>query len=192
MASIGETGGIGMKESSGIALVVTLMLALLLFLAIIAVSSSISLSGKRVTSNQKAALEAQYAAESGLALAATRLNAIGGELEDFIKNRSDFKMPASTDWISLRSYLQLFCGLTTDTGNPAYVPTSKPPLGSVICNADQSLISWTNPNDAPYKIFLDGHINPSRYPPGSSPTSFWRERLGPLTANRIIKSSGKS
>ncbi|WP_287417970.1 PilX N-terminal domain-containing pilus assembly protein, partial [Oceanithermus sp.] len=63
-----------MKKPLGIALVVTLLFALLLFLAIVAVSSSLSLSGKRVTSNQKAALEAQYAAESGLALATTRLS----------------------------------------------------------------------------------------------------------------------
>ncbi|WP_456414377.1 PilX N-terminal domain-containing pilus assembly protein, partial [Oceanithermus profundus] len=180
-----------MKKPLGIALVVTLLFALLLFIAIVTVSSSLSLSGKRVTANQKAALEAQYAAESGLALATTRLSLVGSEVADFIANVSDFEMPSGTDWASLRTYLQKFCGVTSEPGDPAFVPTDKPAVGSVICTADPDLVDWSDPRAAPYSIFLDGHIDASRYPGGAAPEDYWRTRLGPQTLERTLKSRGR-
>ncbi|WP_147144986.1 DUF4900 domain-containing protein, partial [Oceanithermus desulfurans] len=180
-----------MKKPLGIALVVTLLFALLLFLAIVAISSSLSLSGKRVTSNQKAALEAQYAAESGLALATTRLSLTGREVADFIENASDFEMPSGTDWASLRSYLQKFCGVTNDPDDPAFVPTDKPAVGRVICTADPDRLDWSDPRAAPYSIFLDGHIDAARYPTGTAPEDYWRARLGPQTFERTLKTRGR-
>jgi len=172
-----------MKRTTGIALVITLLIALLLFIAIIAISSSLSLSGKRVTSNQKVTLEAQYAAESGLVLAATQLNALGQDVATFINDTSEFALPADTKFLSIKTDLEHFCGKNL-TG---VVPVP----GEVVCTADLDALDWSDPNRVPYSILLDPqNINPDKYPAGVTPFDFWRRRLGPQTASRTLKTSG--
>lgn len=184
-----------MKQANGIALVVTLMIALLLFIAIVTISSSLSLSGKRVTSNQKVALEAQYAAESGLSLAQVQLTKAGTEMAAFLDGPSDFKMPANTTWSTWITYLGKFCG------DVNAVPLSKPQPASpgssvVICSendpswpdwSDPAL--WANPNDAPYRIFLD-NIAAGKYPPSVSAAAYWSARMGPHTVSKTLKTAG--
>ncbi len=172
-----------MKKTNGIALVVTLMIALLLFLAVITISSSMSLSGKRVTSNQKVSIEAQYAAESGLALAATQLQARGQEAADFINNVSDFKLPAGTKFLTIKGDIENFCGKKL-TG---VIPTP----GHVICTADLDNLDWSDPSKAPFTILTDlNHIDSSKYPPGVTPYQYWRDHLGPQSENRTLKANG--
>jgi hypothetical protein len=172
-----------MKQSNGIALVVTLMIALLLFIAIVTISSSLSLSGKRVTTDQKVTLEAQYAAESGLALAATQLSTTGQEIETFINDTSDLKLPAGTKFINLKPYLEKFCGKSL-TG---VIPTP----GSAICEADLEALNWDSPDETPFKILTDpDHIDHAKYPAGTTPFDYWRARLGPQNASRTLKVNG--
>lgn len=196
-----------MMRKTGIALVVTLLIALVLFVAVLAVSSSLGLSSKRAASEQRVSLEAQYAAESGLALAATQLSTMGNEVAKFIKVDSGFELPASTDWLSLRPYVISFCGATS-----ASLPASQPSPGTIVCSPDPAdtpvFLStsksdwvdqwadhwrdpgrWSDPAQAPYALFLD-HIDPAQYPSGVSPEDFWKHHIGPQTVDRTLKTNG--
>jgi len=173
-----------MKRSTGIALVITLIIAVVLFVSILAISGSFSLTGRRVTTDQKMAIEAQYAAESGLSLAAARLKGLGEEVAEILSDDEAFELPANTDWLALRSDIVNFCGNEED------VPATNPPVGD-ICESNQEGINWDDPSRAPYSLFVR-YVNPEAYPidpDTGSPVdagTFWRKHLGPQTSSQVI------
>jgi len=175
-----------MKQSAGVALVITLMIAVLLFIAILAISSSFSLSGRRVTTDQKYALEAQYAAESGLALAEARLKNLGLEVVQLLDNDEAFELPANTDWLSLRQDIVNFCG------SEEAVPSTRPALASTICTVNAEGLDWDDPEHAPYSLFLR-HVESDAYPDDPetglpmAAEDFWRSHLGPQQASLVLK-----
>ncbi|WP_457629668.1 DUF4900 domain-containing protein [Oceanithermus sp.] len=175
-----------MKRSAGIALVITLMIAVLLFIAIIAISSSFSLSGRRLTTDQKLALEAQYAAESGLALASARLRSFGTGMAQLLDDDDAFELPANTDWLSLRPEIVNFCG------SEEAVPATRPAVASTICTADLSGVDWDDPEHAPYSLFLQ-HVESDAYPEDPetglpvTAENFWRSYLGPQQTSLVLK-----
>jgi len=177
-----------MGQKKGVALIITLLVALVLFIAIITISSSLSISSRRVTTDQKVALEAQYAAESGLSLAAASVPDIGQEVVDVIKGDA-LTMPSGTDWSgTVSGYVQKFCG----NGVPLSAPNSTRHL---ICEADLTKVSWTGGNQ-PYKVMED-YVDTDAYPvdPDTghkyNPHKFWSQRIGLHTVSKVIKSGSE-
>lgn len=174
-----------MKRSAGIALVITLIIAVMLFVTILAISGSFSLTGRRITTDQKLAIKAQYAAESGLSLAAARLKSLGTEAAEILSNDEVFELPANTDWLSLRPDIVNFCG------NEAAVPATKPALASVICESNKEGLQWDDPLRAPFSLFVR-YVKPSAYPKDPvtgnpiDPRTFWRAHFGPQSTSQVI------
>jgi len=175
-----------MRQKKGVALIITLLVALILFIAIITISSSMSVSSRRVTTDQKVALEAQYAAESGLSLAAATLPKNGKEMADMLNDRDALEMPRDTTWSgTVARYVEMFCG----KGVPLSPPNTSRHL---ICKADLSKVSWSG-GKQPYKL-LEDYVDPKKYPKDPStghpynPHKFWRERIGLRTYTKTIKS----
>jgi len=176
-----------MGKNKGVALVITLLVALVLFIAIITISSSLSVSSRRITTDQKVALEAQYAAESGLSLAAASIPAMGQEINSVINQDDALVMPSDTDWENtISTYVQNFCGQGVSLNPPDNTK-------HLICVADPSAIDWNSPNE-PYKFLVD-YVDPEAYPidPDTGqkyqPEKFWSERIGEHTVTNIIKQS---
>lgn len=174
-----------MAQIKGIALIVTMLIAIILIITLIGISSSLSISGKRVTTKQKIALEAQYAAESGLSLAAANVMAIGREVVGIINQNKALVLPETTDWArTITPYVQSFCGRGVSL---------LPPDGTKhkICVTNLGLVSWLSGNE-PYRFLVD-FVAPDFYPidPDTGrkhdPQKYWSQRIGFHKVNRTIK-----
>ena len=173
-----------MKNEKGIALIITLLVALVLFISIITISSSLSVSSKRVTTDQKVSLEAQYAAESGLALASAEIPRVGNEVATVLSRHRALIFPNGTQWSTVSGYVQKFCGRGVGLS---------PPDGTkhVICQANLSRVKWSRGNE-PYKV-LEDYTNQSVYPidPDTgrkyAAHKYWSQRIGLHTVQKTVK-----
>jgi len=175
-----------MGNRKGVALIITLLVAMVLFIAIITISSSLSVSSKRVTTDQKNALEAQYAAESGLSLAAAKVPSIGKEITSILEKDDALKMPSDTNWDDVvKEYVQYFCGEGVRLNPPDNTKHT-------ICVADSSKIVWDSGKE-PYKVLVD-FVDREAYPTNPctgdtyNPRKYWSERFGLHTTSNTVRS----
>lgn len=117
------------RKQDGIALISIVLLTALVLASIVGITATLALSTKRTTKDQMMVLRAQYAAESGLALAKLRL----GELEDIV-NLAEY--PNSL--ITLDTHAEEFCGkrLSPPTTDVANWTTNQLINGFEICSAN--------------------------------------------------------
>ena len=107
-----------MQRHRGIALVVTLLGALALFVVVIAIVTSLSLSNRRLSGSKAVELEAQYAAESG----AGQGLALLGNLKDLLQSiRVDLSRGGSAAAYRFAARLYTFC----HGGDPDTLPHSR-------------------------------------------------------------------
>jgi hypothetical protein len=94
------------RSTQGVALVVVLLCAVVLATTMIAISAAVSLTSRRLTADQAVTLQAQYAAESGLARAQAHLRDVNALLSKVnVRN---------TSVVELRAQAQEFCGKSLD------------------------------------------------------------------------------
>ncbi|WMT57009.1 hypothetical protein [Truepera radiovictrix] len=94
------------RRTQGVALIVVLLAAVVLSTTIIAISATVSLTSRRLTVDQAVTLQAQYAAESGLARAQAHLQDVNALL-----NKVSVR---NTSVVDLRTQATNFCGRNLD------------------------------------------------------------------------------
>ncbi len=125
------------RRTDGIALVVTLVLALVLFIAIVAITTTLSISNRQTSSNQTVAVRAQFSAESGLNQADQKLVAVANLLNN-----------VTVDLGAGGNYLAAQDALFQDMYRYCYGSPATPPAGAPLYPAfAASLIAHgSNPN----------------------------------------------
>ncbi|WP_156372949.1 pilus assembly PilX N-terminal domain-containing protein [Deinococcus sp. Leaf326] len=191
--------------TSGASLVLVVLFTMLLLAGILAATLQLSLGSRQNTADQKATLQAQYAAESNVSLIRSKLSDLQTILsKGTVKNSNDLdediiKVPASTKIEQLRLYGSLLCGFSTYnptqwTGGSDFSPLKD---GVTVypnarkCEPAQSVLNLDNQ----FQIFAD-LINPLIYnqlPLGERPQditnsssrlSFWNDIMR-STSNRM-------
>ncbi len=157
----------GPRSTEGATLVVVVLLTMLLLAALLAASSQLTLSSRRTVADQRAALQAQYVAESGVALAQSRLRDV-----QTILTKGNLVIPYGTTATTIRSYAEKYCGNSNWVGN-----SDKQTCTAQISSADDQFEVFAQfVSDAAY----------SRLPAAERPTdlaakrAFWKNQLGPL------------
>jgi type II secretory pathway pseudopilin PulG len=134
-----------------VALVVSLLMVIVLLGVLMTITGTLSLSSRRVTGDQAVTQQAQFAAESGLALARARLQ----ETYALINTLS---IPSSVTDATLEADIQNFCD------GAALTPSS----GAATCSSNKSL-AGTN------KFNLFTTYITTGYPTGVTPSDYWRD-----------------
>lgn len=98
----------GSRSTQGATLVVVVLLTMLLLAALLAASSQLTLSSRRTVADQRATLQAQYVAESGVALAQSRLRDVQNLL-----TRTNLVIPYGTTASTIKSYAEKYCASST-------------------------------------------------------------------------------
>lgn len=141
------------KHSSGVALVVSLLMVIVLLGVLMTITGTLSLSSRRVTGDQAVTQQAQFAAESGLALARARLQ----ETYALINSLS---IPANVTNTTLEADIQNFC----DGAALVLVTGSSFPS----CSSNPSLTSANK-----FSLFTN-NIS-TGYPTGVTPSAYWQD-----------------
>ena len=93
------------EREAGVALIISVLLAMLMLAGVLLVTAQLALSSRRGTADQRATLQAQYAAESHLALALERI----GNMESVMK-RSNMTISSDIKPGKIASLAAQFCG----------------------------------------------------------------------------------
>ena len=157
-------------RQDGAALIISVLFTMLLLLGILAVTAQLTLGSRRGTSDQRATLQAQYSAESHLALALRKI----GDVQSLL-SQTNLSLPLSATPTTLQNYASQFCGgATIDPPNPltnSYkVPT---------CLAINS--SNANQFDVFASIVQDYSLLPAAEQPApalADRQAYWRAQLG--------------
>ena len=137
-------------HDAGIALVAVLLVATVLLTSLLAVSANLTVASRRSTADQHVTLKAQYAAESGLALASANLANVYDMLEQM-------DIPAGMTASTLQMHADNFC----NNGSP-------PPAGVYCVARDASNHSFNR-----YSLFTS-YLDRSLYPNNTRPEDFWQ------------------
>jgi len=117
------------KGRTGVALVSAFLVAAALFTLLLATASDLALVHRRRALDHGDELAAHYAAESGLALARTRLREVAGELERALAGGGLRAAGGAHPWQALRPVVAEFCG------GEASLPLTPPPPDRILCEA---------------------------------------------------------
>ncbi len=131
-------------RQQGVALVVTLLIAAVVLIALVATVAAFTVGNRQVSANDKLTLQAQYAAESGLAMVSNNLSKIQQILNTLQVNFSHGTLQDNMDTVRNRFYR--FCyGQPYAAGTPGFAwPPPTPTMDnstSVICNVNQNALS---------------------------------------------------
>jgi Tfp pilus assembly protein PilX len=139
------------KHSRGVALVVSLLMVVVLLGVLMAITSTLSLSSRRITSDQRATQQAQFAAESGAALAYARRK------ESYTLINVLSIGPSVTN-ASLETDIQNFCdGTALAAGS-----------GPASCTSNPNMTSAN-------KFSLFTTYITTGYPTGVTPSAYWQD-----------------
>ncbi|WP_216324662.1 pilus assembly PilX N-terminal domain-containing protein [Deinococcus aestuarii] len=163
----------GSSSTRGATLVVVVLFTTLLLAVLLAASSQLTLSGRRSVGDQRASLQAQYVAESGVALARSRLRDV-----QTLLSAGNVQVKPGTGIGDLKLYAEKFCGnavwsSTTDSGGTEH-QTCK---AVDTANADQFEVFALLVKDTAYDVLPAAEEQQA----GSTLTSrraFWRTQLG--------------
>lgn len=182
------------RQTQGIALVVTLLTAMVLLVSLLAVTSTLVVSSQRTTADQRLTLQAQYDAESGLASAKTR-NAEAQALFPLLL------VPTNTSMSTVKSAVRDFCGGTFFSGidpdvnmisQPRTVcdakPTAAKPVSSRSFTVFADYITDTSKVAAADSLYVQGYAAI----PASERTAFWRDVFSGGQARTSVAAQSKS
>jgi Tfp pilus assembly protein PilX len=148
------------KHTSGVALVVSLLMVVVLLGVLMAITSTLSLSSRRITGDQRATQQAQFAAESGVAQVRARLK------ETFALINS-MSVPQSVTDTALETAIQNFCdGTALTAGNSTTNPLVTSGPGT--CASSVSVAGTS-------KFSLFTTYITSGYPTGVTASDYWRD-----------------
>ena len=142
------------KRQEGFALVVVLLSATVLLVALLAVTSTLALSSRRSTTDQRVTLQAQYAAESGLSRAQSKLSEVQSVL-------GGLRVPANTNASAIERHAQNFCGTAL---------SAQRVNGEVLCDT----VPVEAGDGGRFSLFTD-YIPQKNYPRGTTPSEYWLE-----------------
>lgn len=108
-------------------MVLVVLFTMLLLAALLAASSQLTLSSRRTTADQAASLRAQYVAESGVALAQSRLR----DMQELM-SKANLRVPYGTTASAIKSYAEKYCG------GAAWVPSGTGSTAVQTCTAASS------------------------------------------------------
>ncbi len=156
------------RQTQGIALVVVLLSAMVLMVSLLAISATMTISSQRTTADQGTTLQAQYAAEAGLAQVSSRLD----EAYKLLKTLSVSTTSSSASAINtaMRTHAQNYCNTSLaalPTGYESYRNWSAAhkASGFPLCTVQ----SGTNSNR--YSLFAS--YIPGGYPAGTTAATYW-------------------
>jgi hypothetical protein len=157
-------------KSRGIAIVVVLLSAVVFMGIIVAITTTLTISGRSTTADQRLALEAQYASESGIARITAE--AQNGVLKTWSQLIFRLQTSFTTSVADVQTLARLFCNRTNPIG-PITTPTGT--ATTDYCTADNSTPNLTNR----YSIFsqliplsaYNDATNPITPAPTSVPTT---------------------
>ena len=140
------------RRQEGFALIVVLLSATVLLVTLLAVTSTLALSSRRSTTDQRVTLQAQYAAESGLSHAQSKLSEIEAML-------GGLRVPANINTSDIERHAENFCGarLSAQRVN-----------GTVLCEA-----APVKADDGGRFSLLTDYIPQYKYPRGTTPSEYW-------------------
>ncbi|MEF2280438.1 PilX N-terminal domain-containing pilus assembly protein [Deinococcus sp. YIM 134068] len=158
----------------GATLVVVVLFTSLLLAVLLAASSQLTLSSRRTVSDQRAALQAQYVAESGVALAQSRLRDV-----QTLMSVSSLSMGTGLTASKLKGYAEKFCGNTSWTtvsqasGTKRYTCTA-----STTGLSDQFEVFAQFVLPAKYTEVLPASERPTNVNDLDSRRQWWKAQLG--------------
>jgi Tfp pilus assembly protein PilX len=168
------------KHSRGVALVVSLLMVVVLLGVLMAITSTLSLSSRRITGDQRATQQAQFAAESGVAQVRARLK------ETFALINSISIAQSVTD-TALETAIQNFCdGTALSAGNSITSATSPGNTGPGTC------VSSLNVAGANKFSLFTTNIT-TGYPTGVTANDYWRDAFyddGSKQVQQAINTAG--
>ena len=156
------------RQTQGIALVVVLLSAMILMVSLLAISATMTISSQRTTVDQGVTLQAQYAAEAGLAQVSSRLDEAYNLLRTL--NVSTTSSSASAINTAMRTHAQNYCNTSLaalPTGYESYrnwSPAHKT-SGFPLCTVQSGASSNR------YSLFAN-YIT-SGYPAGTTAATYW-------------------
>ena len=156
------------RQTQGIALVVVLLSAMVLMVSLLAISATMTISSQRTTADQGTTLQAQYAAEAGLAQISSRLDEAYKLLKTL--NVSTTSSSASAINTAMRTHAQNYCNTslaTLPTGYESYRNWSAAhkASGFPLCTVQPGA------NSNRYSLFAS-YIT-SGYPAGTTAATYW-------------------
>ena len=154
------------KNQQGVALVVVLLSAMVLVVALLAITSTLALEGQRTTTDQRLTLQAQYAAESGLSRAKSKLS----EAEAILKT---LDIHANTRANNVSTHAQHFCGADALSPAPESWTPEQRKEGIELCKA----APITSKSKERFSLFT-AYVPSDAYPKGTSPSQYWLEVFG--------------
>jgi Tfp pilus assembly protein PilX len=168
------------KHSRGVALVVSLLMVVVLLGVLMAITSTLSLSSRRITGDQRATQQAQFAAESGVAQVRARLK------ETFALINSISIAQSVTD-TALETAIQNFCdGTALSAGNSITSATSPGNTGPGTCVSSLN-VAGTNK----FSLFTTNIT--TGYPTGVTANDYWRDAFyddGSKQVQQAINTAG--
>ncbi|WP_420596708.1 hypothetical protein [Deinococcus sp.] len=168
------------------ALIISVLLAMLMLAGVLLVTAQLSLSSRRGTSDQRATLQAQYRAESHLALALERIGNMESVLTKYRRDPQsnstipNLIVPEGTSPGALATYALQFCRANAFAiDDNSKIPTCRPP--SIADNA-----VTVPPSGNQYDVFAAIVTNYDDLPPNERPVSsdfsqrkaWWATQLG--------------
>lgn len=150
------------RQTQGIALVVTLLAAMILMVSMLAITSTMVISSQRTTADQDITLQAQYAAEAGLA----RANFVLAEIQSTMRRLS---VPTGQSPNTINGHIRNFCGGGFLTNPP---PDAD---GTLLCDLSNASNNYIVPDIANrYSIFSTYVTMPNPgYATAAAASAYW-------------------
>ncbi|WP_180970267.1 pilus assembly PilX N-terminal domain-containing protein [Deinococcus planocerae] len=164
----------GPSSTRGATLVVVVLFTTLLLAVLLAASSQLTLSSRRSVGDQRAALQAQYVAESGVALARSRLRDVQTLLSE-----GSIMVPSGTTASKLKGYAEKFCGNTTwvTTTEASGTQRSSCTAAPNAAAADQFEVFALFVKPTRYTELLPAGERPSNVGDLAATRAWWRDQL---------------
>ena len=146
------------KHNQGIAMIVVVLSAAVFLSILLAVTTTLSISSRRTTSDQRVTLEAQYASESGLSRVLNEINATTpqGDLRAWAGLISSVNM-SGIDATALAQLAAQFCNYANTTDVPNHTTSLASVTSTGFCTPN------TDPNLSNRFAFLSANVPTTSY-----------------------------
>lgn len=172
-----------MRTNQGIALVVVLIAAAVLFVVLLSITSTLTVGSRKLTTEQQQTVRAQYAAESGITRAEGETRTIMRQVT-YLVNKMDV---SSLDTNTLLSHAANFCGVPVSSLNTTLTASN------VMCTANNGsdATRWTLFTSLiPASAYTDWNTANPNEPITGTPAEFWtRVFSGQVQRPPVVTSS---
>ncbi|WP_143342142.1 hypothetical protein [Deinococcus indicus] len=151
------------QRLAGNTLLVTLLGTAAICTVLVATTATVTLKGQRSSTDNRAAVEAQYAAESALARAASQLDRAGGHLKGLT-------LTSGTQLSTVLVQLGTLCGAPAALALPANLLTL-PKAGQDLCIATKSAVADSAER---FAFFANNTVRPSTFTEGQW-KMYWKD-----------------